>query len=261
MNTFEYNRQSWNAQVQTGENQWTVPVSPEVIAKARMGDWQVLLTPEKPVPQSWFGAVNGSLAGQHILGLASGGGQQCPIFAAAGAHTSLIDASEAQLGQDMAVAQRDGLRIRTVQGNMKDLSAFESNQFDIVFNPVSVCFVDAVRPVWQEVARVLKPGGALITGFTNPWFYLFDMDAFDRGELLAKYALPHQDIDHPDLLAKLQAAGDMVEFSHTFEDLVGGQLDAGLQLTHMFEDSWTEWGALKGKANAFWATRAVKALR
>lgn len=258
MNTYEYNRQAWNAQVASGQNQWTIGVSPDEIASAKKGDWQVLLTPEKPVPHAWFGALNGSLAGKRILGLASGGGQQCPIFAAAGADVSLLDASDAQLATDRAVAQREGLHIHTVQGNMKDLSAFESASFDIVFNPVSVCFVDDVRPVWQQVARVLKPGGALLTGFTNPWFYLFDLAAFDRGELHVAHSLPHRDIDHPKLLADLQEKGEMVEFSHTFEDLVGGQLQAGLQLTHMFEDSWAEWGALQGKAKALWATRAVK---
>lgn len=80
MNTYEYNRQAWNAQAQGGENQWTIGVSPDVIARARLGDWQVLLTPEASVPHAWFGAVNGSLADKRILGLASGGGQQCPIF-------------------------------------------------------------------------------------------------------------------------------------------------------------------------------------
>lgn len=181
------------------------------------------------------------------------------FFAAAGAQVSLIDASDAQLATDRAVAKREGLSIHTVQGNMKDLSAFESGSFDVVFNPVSVCFVDEVRPVWREVARVLKPGGALLTGFANPWFYLFDMVAFERGELLANKALPYRDIDDPETIAELQKRGDMVEFSHTFEDLVGGQLEAGLLLTHMFEDSWSEWGALQGRAKAFWATRAVKA--
>ncbi|NLG49528.1 MAG: SAM-dependent methyltransferase, partial [Chloroflexi bacterium] len=69
-----FNRMAWNAQVEKG-NPWTVPVSPEVIADARQGRWQIILTPLKPVPRDWFPP----LPGCDVLCLASGGGQQGPI--------------------------------------------------------------------------------------------------------------------------------------------------------------------------------------
>ena len=75
----EYNREAWNRQVEKGDR-WTLPVGPEVIAAARRGEWSVVLTPNKPVPRAWFG----DLDGQDVLGLASAGGQQGPVLAAAG---------------------------------------------------------------------------------------------------------------------------------------------------------------------------------
>lgn len=256
--SYAHNRTAWNRQVEDGQNQWTLPVSPEVIAGARRGDWQVVLTPSKPVPLAWFGTENGRLDGKRILGLASGGGQQCPIFAAAGAEVTSFDASDRQLEQDRKVAEREGLLIHTVQGNMKDLSVFPAASFDIVFNPCSVCFVDEVRPVWREAARVLKPGGALLTGFVHPWFFLFDSDEFDAGRLVVRHKLPYRDIDHPRVMAKYQAKGEPVEFSHTLEDLIGGQLAAGLLLCDFFEDDWQLWRPLTGVAKPFIATRAIK---
>src|SRR6516165_4443950 len=111
MNLRDYNRQAWDRQVAEG-NRWTVPVSPDVIAAARRGDWQIVLTPTKPVPRAWFG----ELVGQEVLCLASGGGQQAPVLAAAGALVTVLDNSPAQLAQDRLVADRDGLSLQIIQG-------------------------------------------------------------------------------------------------------------------------------------------------
>ena len=89
---FVYNRQAWDRQVQRG-NRWTVPVSSEQIARARNGDWSIVLTPTKPVPLEWFPP----LVGLDVLCLASGGGQQGPILAAAGANVTVFDNSPARL--------------------------------------------------------------------------------------------------------------------------------------------------------------------
>src|SRR6266850_1281264 len=47
------NRSAWDLAVTKG-NRWTVPVSPETIAAARRGEWEVLLTPTRAVPRAWF---------------------------------------------------------------------------------------------------------------------------------------------------------------------------------------------------------------
>ena len=80
MDVRAYNREAWNRQVADG-NPWTIPVSTETVAAARRGEWTILLTPSIPVPRAWFPP----LAGADVLCLASGGGQQGPILAAAGA--------------------------------------------------------------------------------------------------------------------------------------------------------------------------------
>src|ERR1700692_3446824 len=103
MDVLAYNRRAWNRRAEKG-NRWTVPVGPEVIAAARRGDWQVVLTATRPVPRSWFP----ELTGLDVLCLASGGGQQGPVFAGAGAVVTVLDASPAQLARDRLVAERDG---------------------------------------------------------------------------------------------------------------------------------------------------------
>src|ERR1700722_15880908 len=135
-------QQGWDRRVEE-QDVWTLPVSPEEIGRARLGDWTVVLTPNRPVPRVWFGEV----ADKDILCLASGGGQQGPILAAAGARVVVFDASANQLAQDEAVARREGLGLATRQGFMHDLSAFADGRFDVIFHPVSNCYAPEVEPV------------------------------------------------------------------------------------------------------------------
>src|SRR4051812_10178379 len=66
-----HNALAWDTECDN-HGEWSRPVSAEVIANARRGEWQVILTPNKPVPRAWFGDVKG----RDVLCLASGGGQQ-----------------------------------------------------------------------------------------------------------------------------------------------------------------------------------------
>lgn len=231
-----YNRAAWDRMVRAG-NQWTVPVTTEEVERARRGDWSVVLTPTTPVPRAWFG----DLAGRRILGLASGGGQQGPLFAAAGAQVTILDNSPAQLAQERLVAERDGLTIETVEGDMRDLSRFADESFDLVFHPCSNAFVPDVRPVWREAFRVLRPGGELLAGFTNPVVYTADLALERTGVMQMKYAIPYADVDHLDdpEVKKFQDAGEPLNWGHTLDDQIGGQLAAGFVLTGFFEDGWT----------------------
>jgi SAM-dependent methyltransferase len=234
MNLLEYQRRAWDRQVGLG-NKWTRPVGPEAVEAARRGEWSVLLTEQRPVPREWFPA---ELAGLEVLCLASGGGQQGPTFAAAGARVAVLDNSPAQLAQDAAVAEREGLDLRTFEGDMADLSRFRAESFDLVFHPVSNCFAPAVRPVWREAFRVLRRGGLLLAGFNNPAIYIFDLEDERQEWLEVKYRLPYSDLEslNDEGREKVLGAGRPLEFSHTLEDQIGGQLDAGFRLTALYED-------------------------
>ncbi len=86
--------------------EWGKPISHEEYAAACSGRWSVLLTPTKPVPKEWFG----DLKGKRLLGLASGGGQQMPIFAALGAECTVLDYSPKQLESERLVRGGRGTR-------------------------------------------------------------------------------------------------------------------------------------------------------
>jgi len=254
----QYNRIAWDRQVELG-NRWTIPVDAETVAAARRGRWEILLTPSKPVPRTWFP----DLEGAHVLCLASGGGQQGPVLAAAGATVTVLDSSPGQLDQDLRVAREHGVDLSAVEGDMADLSVFPDHFFDLIVHPVSNCFVPDVRPVWSEAFRVLRHGGVLLAGFNNPAVYLFDHDLADReGVLQVKYAIPYSDVTSlsDEERRRLTESGVPLEFGHTLEDQIGGQLGAGFALVGLYEDvrGTGEGDLLDTFMSPFIATRGLK---
>jgi SAM-dependent methyltransferase len=249
-----YNREAWDWQATHG-NMWSIPVSPEKIATSRQGEWEILLTAGRPVPRNWFP----DLTGKDVLCLASGGGQQGPILAAAGANVTVFDNSPSQLGQDRMVAEREGLNITTVEGDMRDLSAFASESFDLIFHPVSNLFVPEVRPVWLEAYRVMRKGGTLLVGFVNPILYIFDVEKCDNGIYEVTNKLPYSDLQSftAEELKKRMEEKVPLEFSHTMNDQIAGQLEAGFLLAGFYED--IQPGApISEYMPWYFATRAVK---
>ena len=251
-----HNRAAWDRQVELG-NEWTQPVTSDAIARARGGDWSVVLIGYEPVPRDWFPA---DLRGAEVLCLASGGGQQGPVLAAAGARITVFDNSAGQLERDRMVAERDGLDVRTVLGDMRDLRAFGDQTFDLIFHPVSNLFCPELAPVWRECFRVLRPGGSLLAGFMNPDLYIFDREIEDeRGELVVRYRLPYADLTHLTPEERARFVGDApLEYSHTLTEQIGGQLAAGFTITAFVEAPHQ--AAITGKyMPGYFATRAVKA--
>ncbi|MEO0479005.1 MAG: class I SAM-dependent methyltransferase [Planctomycetota bacterium] len=233
-----WNRTAWDRQVDRG-NRWTVPVDDEAVERARAGDWSIVLTPAKPVPRSWFPT---SLEGVEILALASGGGQQATVLAAAGANVTLLDNSPRQIEQDRKLCERHGLEIRAEQGDMRDLSRFEQGQFDLCVHPSSNTFVPDPEPVWNEAARVLRPGSVLMSGFLQPAFWIFDEDKALKGELVVRHSIPYADEEAltPEELKKLRDEDEPLCFGHSFDSLLGGQCRAGFVIEDMFEDEMDE---------------------
>ncbi len=206
---------------------WSACASAEQLQMAREGMVALPFAGDRTVPAGWLG----DLRGKKVLCLAGAGGLQAPLFACAGAEVTVLDLSERMLDKDREVAAREGLEIR-IHGNMCDLSCFPDEAFDLVFNPPSLFYVPDVTPVFREVHRVLKPGGCFIMISTNPIAYVCDYDS-EAGCYKAVNRMPYCSTDHAD-------QGDWVEYGHTMDSYIGGQLRCGFVLTgyeeHQMED-------------------------
>ncbi|MEZ6046536.1 MAG: class I SAM-dependent methyltransferase [Planctomycetaceae bacterium] len=257
IDVLQHNRESWNKYVAEG-NRWSTPVAVEEVTQARNGNIRILLTPNRPVPKEWLG----NLAGSKVLCLASAGGQQAPLLAAAGAEVTSYDNSDAQLKQDEFVAEREGLKIKTIQGDMADLSRLGDAEFDLIVNVVSNVFVPHLKPIWEECARVLKPGGRLIVGFMNPAYYLFDHEEAEQtGEYVVRFRAPYADLTHfsAERIERMRQQREAFEYGHSLDTQIGDQLKAGFVLCDLYEDDWDEQSTPFNKfGNMFVATLSRK---
>ena len=229
--------------------EWGQPISHETYVEATEGQWDVVLTPTKNVPHEWFG----ELKGKKVLGLASGGGQQMPIFAALGAACTVLDYSLKQLESERMVAEREGYEIRIIWADMTKPLPFEDEEFDLIFHPVSNCYVEDVKPIFKECYRILKHGGILLGGYDNMVNYLVDED-----EKTIVNTMPFNPLKNPEQMAQLEATDCGVQFSHTIEEQLGGQLEAGFCLTHIYGDTNGSGYLYEKNVECYYAVRAVK---
>lgn len=256
MNRDDYtqvNSLTWDKWAEGG-SEWTKAISPEEYKNAQKGIWGVFLTPCITVPHEWFG----SLARKKLLGLASGGGQQMPIFAALGAECTIFDYSDRQLENERKVAEREGYSINIIKGDMTKTLPFADESFDMIFHAPSNCYIEDVYHVWNECYRVLKKGGLLLAGMDNGINFLFDDDG--KLPLTVVNKLPFNPLKASEEdYARMVANGEGIQFSHTLDEQIGGQLKAGFTLTDIYEDRDREGdGILREYMPQYIATRAVK---
>lgn len=192
---------------------WGVPITREAFADAKNGKWEVVLTPTRPVPREWFSPFlkDGRLPGVRLLGLAAGGGQQMPVFAALGADCTVLDYSEKQIENERAVAKRENYHINIVKADMTKRLPFDDGSFDMIFHPVSNCYIEDVSHVWRECHRVLRTGGILISGMDNGFNFI--VEDFTVRPLVITNKLPYNPLKNPEQLQRLLAEDGSVQFS------------------------------------------------
>lgn len=240
MNIYEKVEKNINNLVENNVN-WSACATPEEMQKAREGQLTLKFF-DKEIPADWLKDVKG----KKVLCLAGAGGLQAPLLACAGAEVTVLDLSEKMLEKDRTVAEKEYLNIRIEKGNMCDLSRFPDGSFDIILNPSSLMYVPDVRPVFQECYRVLKMGGTFIMMAPSPVNYLCDfVDDENGGYYKAVNRMPYCSSDHDTM-------GDWVEYGHTMEDYIGGQIACGFVINGYVECQ------LEDITELHFLTRAIK---
>lgn len=221
MSIHDHNRRAWDALVRKRQR-FTKPAPDE--------DFKNPLV--RLDARGWLG---GDIAGKRVLCLASGGGRQSALYAAAGAVVTVVDISPEMLALDRQVAAERGLAIRVVEASMDDLSALQEASFDIVSQPVSTCYVPDVLAVYREVARVIVPGGVYISQHKQPGSLQADIKASPHGyELTEPY---YRSGPLPPVVGSLHREAGTLEFLHRLEQLLGGLCRAGFVIEDLSEPS------------------------
>lgn len=179
-----------------------------------------------------------------------------PIFSKRGAECTVFDYSDKQLGADKMVAEREGYQLKIINGDMSNELPFADESFDIIFHLISNNYVENVYHIWNECYRVLKKDGKLLAGMDNGINYLFEEDE----PLKVANPLLYNPLKMPtEKLEAMTANGDGVQFSHTLDEQIDGQLKAGFILKSLYEERDKDGGNEIGKYYPqYFATLAVK---
>jgi len=218
------NKEVWEAAVSRGEGNARPHLDLDVELVRRYARGEV-----DPVPKElacvFPHKVLEDVEGKDVLCLAASGGQQSPLFCLLGANVTVLDLAEGQLAGDHAAADHYGYEVRTVHGDMRDLSCFEPDSFDVVFQ-ATTCWIPDVKEVYREVIRVLRPGGLYRVDFANPATEFSDHPDAKDGKVpySVKEMVYHFD-DQP----------DAVQFRHYLSEIFNGLIETGLVLQEVID--------------------------
>jgi ubiquinone/menaquinone biosynthesis C-methylase UbiE len=213
----QHNRRAWDRRAEQQER-FTRPADDQLVDHA----WAEIDT-------AWLGDVRG----KRLLCLASGGGRQSALYAAAGAHVTVVDISGEMLALDRQVAEERSLDIRVVETSMDDLSMFAAGSFELVVHPVSTCYVPDVLPVYREVARVTQPGGIYVSQHKQP--VNLQASTKPEGETYRLLETYDRRDPLPPVAGTLHREEGTLEFVHTWEALLGGLCRAGFVIEDVRE--------------------------
>jgi SAM-dependent methyltransferase len=189
-------------------------------------------------PEGFLGRV----AGRDVLCLAGGGGQQSAAFALLGARVTVLDISPTQLERDRQAAAHYGTEVRTVEGDMRELSCFRDSSFDVVWHAHSLTFVPESRPVLAGVSRILRPRGLYRLYWWNPYVHGAQERWTGRGYLLTepcadgaevRYEDDRWDVEQPD--GRTRRIPGPREFRHSLPSIVNGLIGHGFVILGLWE--------------------------
>ena len=218
--SLNHNRLAWDRLVQA-DHALTRPATDEELAKP-------LATVDSV---GWLGP---SIEGWNVLCLAAGGGRHGPLYAAAGANVTVVDLSAAALLQDRQMAQAKNLKLRTVETSMDDLSMFSRGDFDLVIHPVSTCYLSTLTGLFDEIARVIRPGGLYISQHKQPINLQASLETH-----LGQYVIQHAYYDptpvpKPNQPSMLREPGTQ-EYVHSLATILGGICRSGFSIVDLTE--------------------------
>ncbi|MDP8229060.1 MAG: class I SAM-dependent methyltransferase [Candidatus Electryoneaceae bacterium] len=203
-----------------------------------------------------------NVQGKNVLCLAGGGGQQSVAFGILGANVTVLDISETQLQRDKETAAHYGLDITLVQGDMRDLSGFDADAFDLIWHAHSLGFVPDARQVFSQVARVLKINGQYRLSCHNPFPHGMSEDDWNgEGYTMSLPYVDGEEIipkgghywEFEDACGRSQRVLGPHEFRHTLSTLINGQIEIGFQILGLWEDGFGKLDAEPGSWNHFTA--------
>lgn len=111
----------------------------------------------------------GEVSGLRVIVLGCGGGQDCIVLAKQGAQVTGVDLSDKQIEYGRRLAEREGVLVTLVQGNVEELRGIEDATQDLAISLHALNYVERVDRAVAEAYRVLRPGAAFVLSLHHPF--------------------------------------------------------------------------------------------
>jgi ubiquinone/menaquinone biosynthesis C-methylase UbiE len=203
----------------------------------REGDASVLPKPycDDPIDAMMMADVRG----KSVLCLAGGGGQQSAVFSLLGANVTVLDLTPEQLERDQQTARHYGYEVTTVQGDMRDLSAFSTAEFDRVYQPISTLYVPDLSEIYRGVSRVLKPGGLYSADYAVPLLHMAEQKGWDGTRYVLHVSQPYMRgaiLETDEGKLNFAEGESFAEFHHLLSDILNGLIAEGFVIRSVWEN-------------------------
>ncbi|MEZ6135950.1 MAG: class I SAM-dependent methyltransferase [Pirellulaceae bacterium] len=216
----DHNRRAWNSMAKA-QHPLTRPARDEELAN-----------PLRTVDVA--GWLTGGIAGWRVLCLAAGGGRHGPLYAAAGAHVTVLDLSPSMLELDRQIAEDRRFAVRTIESSMDNLSMLDTGEFDLVIHPVSTCYLPSIERLFPEVARVTRPGGLYISQHKQPTNLQASLETFTGQYVIEQAYYDRSPVAKAKSPSKLREPNTQ-EYIHSWNSLLGGICRSGFVIEDLTE--------------------------
>lgn len=174
----------------------------------------------------------GDVQGKRVLELACGGAQNAIALAKQDAVVTAMDISNRQLRHAQWLADREGVCLDLLRGDMESLGMFKDGIFDLVLSSFGLEYVPDLGRCLAECARVMARGGRLVVCTVHP-LTAFEWEEESRDLKAFNYfRLPVEVWPEPE-----HGRGGGATFFRTIEEMFGLLIDSGLGVERVMEPS------------------------
>ncbi len=176
------------------------------------------------------------VSGKKLLHLQCHFGMDTLSWGRLGAQVTGVDFSPKAIRQARKLARETGQKARFVESDIYSLKENLAGKFDIVFTSFGTIGWLPDLEKWADVIQhFLKKGGVFYIADFHPWLYLFD---YESGDLIYDWFNTEPIVEqvagtYADRYADLKDVE--VGWNHSFEEILGALLGAGLRLEKMRE--------------------------
>jgi ubiquinone/menaquinone biosynthesis C-methylase UbiE/ADP-ribose pyrophosphatase YjhB (NUDIX family) len=178
----------------------------------------------------------GDVSGLHAIVLGCGGGQDCVVLAKQGAQVIGVDLSDKQIEYGRRLAEREGVLVTLVQGNVEELRGIEDETQDLALSIHALNYVERIDRAFAEAYRVLRRGSAFVMSLHHPFFGCLEgappygvRQSYWQRELDWQWEFPKENVS-----ARLRS------WFRTMEEWFALLSDAGFRIERLLEPPPTE---------------------